>query len=164
VGGVVAIIGLCVVAAIIVGAVLGGPTLIAMFAISWQLSIASPLIALFTIVSIAASISAMVLAGPRVYFAMARDGLFAAPAAPRHPRLHAAVWADVPQCACGGLLWRSRVRRSHCAPLGAHLGGVSRAQEQGAEVPALAANRWVSRQERGAVFMLLGSTWAVSCS
>ena len=35
------------------------------------------LIALFTIVSIAASISAMVLAGPRVYFAMARDGLFA---------------------------------------------------------------------------------------
>ena len=37
---------------------------------------AGHLIALFTVVSIAASISAMVLAGPRVYFAMARDGAF----------------------------------------------------------------------------------------
>ena len=37
---------------------------------------AGNLLAIFTIVSIAASISAMVLAGPRVYFAMARDGLF----------------------------------------------------------------------------------------
>jgi len=46
-------------------------------------------IAVFTIISIAASISAMVLAGPRVYFAMARDGLFAAPAARVHPRFHA---------------------------------------------------------------------------
>lgn len=42
------------------------------------------LIALFTIVSIAASISAMVLAGPRVYFAMARDGLFLASAGRVH--------------------------------------------------------------------------------
>ena len=40
--------------------------------------VAGNLIALFTIVSIAASISAMVLAGPRVCFAMARDGVFAA--------------------------------------------------------------------------------------
>ena len=31
---------------------------------------------LVSIVSIAASISAMVFAGPRVYYAMARDGLF----------------------------------------------------------------------------------------
>ena len=31
------------------------------------------------IVSIAASVSAMVLAGPRVYYAMARDGLFVPP-------------------------------------------------------------------------------------
>ena len=36
---------------------------------------AGDLVAAFTIVSIAASISAMVIAGPRVYFAMARDGL-----------------------------------------------------------------------------------------
>jgi len=34
------------------------------------------LVAVFTIVSIAAIVSAMVIAGPRVYFAMARDGLF----------------------------------------------------------------------------------------
>jgi APA family basic amino acid/polyamine antiporter len=38
--------------------------------------VAATLIALFTIVSLSASISAMVLAGPRVYFAMARDGVF----------------------------------------------------------------------------------------
>jgi basic amino acid/polyamine antiporter, APA family len=37
---------------------------------------AANLVASFTIVSIAASVSAMVIAGPRVYFAMARDGLF----------------------------------------------------------------------------------------
>lgn len=63
----------------------------------------STLVALFTIVSIAASISAMVLAGPRVYFAMARDGLFAATAARVHPRFHTpsaailaqAIWSAV---------------------------------------------------------------------
>ena len=38
------------------------------------------------IVSLAASISAMVLAGPRVYYAMARDGVFLARAAQVHPR------------------------------------------------------------------------------
>ncbi len=39
-----------------------------------------------SVVMIAASISAMVLAGPRVYYAMARDGLFPAFAARLHPR------------------------------------------------------------------------------
>ena len=34
------------------------------------------LVAVFTIVSLSASISAMTLAGPRVYYAMARDGMF----------------------------------------------------------------------------------------
>ena len=48
---------------------------------------AGNLIALFTIVSIAASISAMVLAGPRVYFAMARDGMFVRARRPRPPAL-----------------------------------------------------------------------------
>jgi hypothetical protein len=43
------------------------------------------LIALFTIISLAASISAMVLAGPRVYFAMARDGMFVRAAGRVHP-------------------------------------------------------------------------------
>ena len=61
-------------------------------------------IAVFTIVSIAASISAMVLAGPRVYFAMARDGLFAAPAARVHPRFRAPVSAIVTQAVWSGIL------------------------------------------------------------
>ena len=66
--------------------------------------VAGNLIALFTIVSIAASISAMVLAGPRVYFAMARDGVFAAPAARVHPRFHAPVGAIVAQAVWSGVL------------------------------------------------------------
>jgi len=61
-------------------------------------------IAAFTIVSIAASISAMVLAGPRVYFAMARDGLFAAPAARVHPRFRAPVSAIATQAVWSGIL------------------------------------------------------------
>jgi basic amino acid/polyamine antiporter, APA family len=61
-------------------------------------------IAAFTIVSIAASISAMVLAGPRVYFAMARDGLFAAPAARIHPRFRAPVSAIATQAVWSGIL------------------------------------------------------------
>ncbi len=61
-------------------------------------------IAAFTIVSIAASISAMVLAGPRVYFAMARDGLFAAPAARIHPRFRAPVSSIMAQAAWSGFL------------------------------------------------------------
>jgi APA family basic amino acid/polyamine antiporter len=62
------------------------------------------IIAVFTIVSIAASISAMVLAGPRVYFAMARDGLFTAPAARVHPRFRAPVSAIATQAAWSGIL------------------------------------------------------------
>jgi basic amino acid/polyamine antiporter, APA family len=62
------------------------------------------IIAVFTIVSIAASISAMVLAGPRVYFAMARDGLFAAPAARVHPRFRAPVSAIATQAVWSGVL------------------------------------------------------------
>jgi APA family basic amino acid/polyamine antiporter len=66
--------------------------------------VAGNLIAAFTIVSIAASISAMVLAGPRVYFAMARDGLFAAPAGRVHPRSHAPTRAIFAQAAWSGVL------------------------------------------------------------
>ena len=62
------------------------------------------IIAVFTIVSIGASISAMVLAGPRVYFAMARDGLFPAPAARIHPRYRAPVSAIVMQAVWSGVL------------------------------------------------------------
>jgi APA family basic amino acid/polyamine antiporter len=47
--------------------------------------VAGNVLAIFTIVSMAASISAMVLAGPRVYFAMARDHVFLESAARVHP-------------------------------------------------------------------------------
>lgn len=58
---------------------------------------AGNIIALFTIVSITASLSAMVLAGPRVYFAMARDGMFVRAAGRVHPRFHTPAAAIVAQ-------------------------------------------------------------------
>jgi len=58
---------------------------------------AGNLIAVFTIISIAASVSAMVLAGPRVYYAMARDGLFLRAAGHVHPRFRTPVIAIVAQ-------------------------------------------------------------------
>jgi basic amino acid/polyamine antiporter, APA family len=61
-------------------------------------------IAAFTIVSIAASISAMTIAGPRVYFAMARDGLFLGPAARVHPRFHTPALSIVAQAVWSGVL------------------------------------------------------------
>ncbi|HXH07031.1 MAG TPA: amino acid permease [Vicinamibacterales bacterium] len=61
-------------------------------------------LAAFTIVSIAASMSAMTLAGPRVYFAMARDGLFPAPAARVHPRYRTPAVAIAAQSAFSALL------------------------------------------------------------
>jgi len=57
-----------------------------------------------SIVSLAASISAMTLAGPRVYFAMARDGLFFAGAARVHPRYHTPAVAIVAQAVWSSLL------------------------------------------------------------
>jgi len=56
-----------------------------------------------SIISLLASVSAMTFAGPRVYFAMARDGLFFKSAASVHPRFHTpsvailaqAVWTSV---------------------------------------------------------------------
>ena len=64
---------------------------------------AGNLIAVFTIISLAASISAMVLAGPRVYFAMARDGVYVRAAGRVHPRFRTpaaaiiaqAIWSSV---------------------------------------------------------------------
>jgi APA family basic amino acid/polyamine antiporter len=67
-------------------------------------SAAASLTAAFTIVSIAAGVSAMVLAGPRVYFAMARDGLFAAPASQVHPRFRAPTRAIIAQAVWSGVL------------------------------------------------------------
>ena len=58
---------------------------------------AGDLLGLFAIVSLAASISAMVIAGPRVYFAMARDGMFVRAAARVHPRFHTPATSIVAQ-------------------------------------------------------------------
>jgi APA family basic amino acid/polyamine antiporter len=66
--------------------------------------VAGNLLALFTIVSIAASISAMVIAGPRVYYAMARDGLFFQSAATVHPRYRTPAAAIVAQGLWSGVL------------------------------------------------------------
>jgi basic amino acid/polyamine antiporter, APA family len=65
--------------------------------------VAASLIGIFTIVSLAASISAMILAGPRVYFAMARDGVFFEAMGRVHPEFRAptvaiiaqAIWSSV---------------------------------------------------------------------
>jgi len=66
--------------------------------------VAGGVLALFTVVSIAASISAMVLAGPRVYFAMARDGAFLPSVAQVHPRYHTPARAIVAQALWSGVL------------------------------------------------------------
>jgi basic amino acid/polyamine antiporter, APA family len=62
------------------------------------------LLAVFTIISLAASISAMVLAGPRVYFAMARDGIFVRAAGRVHPRFHTPATAIVAQAIWSAIL------------------------------------------------------------
>ena len=64
---------------------------------------AAPLAAA-SVVMIAASISAMVLAGPRVYYAMAQDGQFFARLAHVHPRFRTPTAAIVAQSAWAGVL------------------------------------------------------------
>ena len=59
---------------------------------------------LVSIISLAASISANVFAGPRVYFAMARDGLFLQTASRIHPRFKTPAAAIVAQAIWSGLL------------------------------------------------------------
>ena len=65
---------------------------------------AGALMAAVTIVSIAASISAMIFAGPRVYYAMARDGLFFAAAGRVHPTYRTPAWAIGAQAVWSALL------------------------------------------------------------
>jgi basic amino acid/polyamine antiporter, APA family len=57
-----------------------------------------------SIVSLLASISAMTFAGPRVYFAMARDGLFFRRAAAVHPRYKTPAVAIIAQAIWSSLL------------------------------------------------------------
>ena len=66
--------------------------------------VAGSLLAAFSIVSLAASMSAMMIAGPRVYFAMARDGVFAARAGEVHPRFLAPTRAIIAQAIWSGVL------------------------------------------------------------
>jgi APA family basic amino acid/polyamine antiporter len=65
---------------------------------------AADTVAIFTIVSLCASISAMILAGPRVYYAMARDGQFLPAAGIVHPRFRTPVVAIVAQGLWSGVL------------------------------------------------------------
>jgi APA family basic amino acid/polyamine antiporter len=62
------------------------------------------LMALVTLLISAGSISAMVLAGPRVYYAMARDGLFLRSAARVHPAWRTPVSSILAQGVWSGLL------------------------------------------------------------
>jgi APA family basic amino acid/polyamine antiporter len=66
--------------------------------------VAGSILAGFSIVSLAAGISAMMLAGPRVYFAMARDGVFVARAGQIHPRFRAPARAVLAQSLWSGVL------------------------------------------------------------
>jgi APA family basic amino acid/polyamine antiporter len=65
---------------------------------------AGNVLALITLFIVTGSISAMVFAGPRVYFAMARDGLFVPQAARVHPRYRTPAFAIAAQGAWSGLL------------------------------------------------------------
>ena len=64
---------------------------------------AAPLAAA-SVVMIAASISAMVLAGPRVYYAMAQDGQFFTAVGSVHPKFHTPVVAIIAQSVWSGIL------------------------------------------------------------
>jgi APA family basic amino acid/polyamine antiporter len=65
---------------------------------------AGDIVGVFTVVSIAASISAMTLAGPRVYYAMAQDGLFPPAAARIHAKFRTPTVAIVAQAIWSGIL------------------------------------------------------------
>ena len=65
---------------------------------------AGSIMGVVSIVSLAASISAMTFAGPRVYYAMARDGLFFRRAGVVHPRYRTPAMAIVAQAIWSSLL------------------------------------------------------------
>jgi APA family basic amino acid/polyamine antiporter len=65
---------------------------------------AGDIMGIVSIISLAASISAMTFAGPRVYYAMARDGLFFDAAARVHPKYRTPAAAIIAQAIWAGLL------------------------------------------------------------
>jgi APA family basic amino acid/polyamine antiporter len=65
---------------------------------------AGDIMGIVSIISLAASISAMTFAGPRVYYAMARDGLFFNAAAQVHPKYKTPAAAIVAQSIWASLL------------------------------------------------------------
>jgi len=65
---------------------------------------AGDIMGIVSIISIAASISAMTFAGPRVYYAMARDGLFLKGAGRIHPRYQTPAWSILAQAAWSSVL------------------------------------------------------------
>jgi APA family basic amino acid/polyamine antiporter len=66
--------------------------------------VAASIMAALAMISIAASISAMIFAGPRVYFAMARDGVFLPVAGRVHPRWRTPAVAIIAQAVWSTLL------------------------------------------------------------
>lgn len=66
--------------------------------------LAAQVLGAVAIVVLLASLSAMTIAGPRVYFAMARDGAFFPPMARIHPRFHTPWIAIVAQTVWSALL------------------------------------------------------------
>jgi len=66
--------------------------------------IAATLLGGLAVVILLSSLSAMTVAGPRVYYAMARDGVFFKSAATVHPRFHTPWIAIIAQTAWSGLL------------------------------------------------------------
>jgi APA family basic amino acid/polyamine antiporter len=62
------------------------------------------IVTLFSMLIAAGSVSAMVFAGPRVYYAMARDGLFFASAARVHPTWHTPATSIIAQSCFSALL------------------------------------------------------------
>ena len=67
-------------------------------------TVAGRLLAAFSIVSISAGVSAMMIAGPRVYFAMARDGVFLPSMGVVHPKSHVPSRAIIAQAMWSGVL------------------------------------------------------------
>ncbi len=65
---------------------------------------AAKLLGALAVVILLSSLSAMTLAGPRVYYAMARDGVFFRSAARVHPRFHTPWLAIVTQAIWSGVL------------------------------------------------------------